>query len=1363
MNIPRSKIDANKVSFTGHIRELDKTGYEKHNFFYLFDPTKYTCEVEFYNINKDKNGNYTIQDKKNPAKVIPMGANNISVDMSQIQEIISPEGFAYRFKLTDKNSKEVSYAFDNGMVAGIFDNDKNNKYNVVLNNRAIINKNGAMQLIMPDGYYPGVVNKNSEAVLDRELRNKALTSVRTHANKLGGNFQGIIKRLPEIQKEGIVRIVGTPFTKDSISSHKYWTENVYQISPDFGTEEDYKKLQQELFKNGINWISDAALVNEGLGGIHISEYLRKGDESVSKNMFRFTQRPMLGILPNTSDYTRLKLINSPYEVTDKGELKKNNKYSPLRPTYIQFYDERLVSEEQKKSDKPITTYDKKNTDNVYDITKHDDAVYPYHIEVNPNELIRNLSRIEKQYKSVDLSNNDIIKQVADFSTFGVTTKSENGGVEVWDGNVDIPKLNFYRSTADDKIFLSLPASERQQAIEDFDKGTLAVRDYAINSGKYWTKLTDDIQFSYISQLLAESKANTAQDYMKLIEKEVHKGNLPKIAIDKAYKNCIDEEIIQNVLNDEYHLKRLDDADMRNPINPEGYGNSYTVKDYILRNAMDVPLETLPFANNLLGIITSPYIEKKASTEDELGVSRYDIYKAGNPNLSEKYRNVYEQTEEIYENQITPIITQILEGVLGDKGKGQFEADEYDKYVISEMVPDLTRYIITKAIAPESDIQFKNNGQIDFSHVDADEITMQSLGIPFNTKTSEEEAQILVNILRKGISEIPESDKKMLTEQMKKRFENRTLNDFKIAEMIMDRTESGLGWRIDAAKDIASIDAVRSGNDNMTKKTMDNIIDFWKRYNQSVLSINPHAYTTAELTDFGFLFDNDSGQKYTSDADAERKFLEETGITSVANYNYLFMLPTILYSHYNPDDDMKSWMAEKSMNFELLSKLDTGWNGTNPGFLFQSPDDGVIGSYTFSDNHDKPRIAHQFALDMYLYNTIPLTPKLIEEKRRIINDLNAKQKAGEQLSGDEEYQMSKNKEALERDMNLKTIASEVLMKPVNEIDFGKVSAKAIAMGYRLNHAIDETVKDDAINLRLKDAVSNLAEGEYKGKKFDSEAFGTRDFETAIKNVFDEAELQGKIADRNTYEIKMLNNILVPAFDRMQSVAKLLTILPGSPTDFAGARTGSSGYETKAKNYNQQNRNIIHWEYLDNPEYEFILDHYKAMNDISNLRSRKELSALNDGATITLPGINEHVQALLRYNDDSEVITVLDSSGSSDNNEKVMNRNKKYYGNELSDEKGNPIIDKTNNQKLCDGSIDRIILNDDAIKRGLKHGLYVGSKFKNARSEDKSVYIVMKDSKGNYYLQRQVVDSQNRPSNIPIKIEPEDKNALILYRV
>ncbi len=1314
MNIQKNHLNLQNIAFKGHKKTIDKTGYDVHKFYYVYDPKKYDCELELYNINKDKKGNMSISGDK---IAYPMKDGSVTIDMDEVSEITSDIGFAYRFKLTDKTSKnkEVSYAFDNGTVIGIFDNIKNsdNKFNVILNNRATINKNGPMQLIMPDIYYPGVEGINGNAVLNQSLRGIALSSVRTHANKLGGNFMGIIKRLNELEKEGVKRIVGTPYTKDTISSHLYWTENGYQIAPTLGTEKDFKKLQVELFKHGMNWIADAALVNEGFGGIHMSELLRKGNDSISKDMFRADSRISLGILPDKCDYTRMKIINAPFLIDKDGKYHaKNPSYTSLKPTYVQFYDSRLASEKQINSESPIdtTTYDNKNTDNIYDITKHDDAVYPFPLEVSPEQLKRNAKIISEQKGKIDLADIDTIKQLNEYTNFNVVNKSAAGGLEVWDGNVDIAKLNFYRCDKDDSRFIDLPDYQREQAIQDFNRGTLAVREYALNAGKYWTQLTSDTLLQYVSEMLGKVD-DDPQTILNEIKDLENKNILPKDP-----ENKIDEEVIKNVLDDNYNLHRLDDADMRADINPEDFGNDYNVNDYILRKSMEVPLETLPIATNLLGIITSPYIAKKPNIENELGVSRYDLYKAGNPNLPQKYKEVYQQAEEFYTEQVVPFIDEIIQNI-PDISDDKM-VSEYGKYVISEIVPDLTKYLFVKALDPNADIRISKDGKFDFSNVDESKITIQSLGIPFNGMSMEEEAQIVINSLRNGVSKINESDKEELIKSVKTRFKNRSLEGFKLAEMIIDRTESGLGWRIDAAKDIASIDSVRSDADSMTK-AWKNVTDFWGKYNQAVLDINRHAYTTAEITDLADLFRNEDKGTYTSDADAERKFIEETGITAVANYNYFFSLLPSLFSKNSFETGDSNWEVNEGKNFEIREKLDTGWSGTNPGFLFQSPDDGVVNSYTFIGNHDKPRVLHCLGLDMGLFNS--------------------------------DFTNEEHKKA----------AASCLDMNEEEIDFDRLSNKAVAMATRLNSAFEETVKDSKELSEIKKAIKDLTLGEFKGRKFDAEAFGTRPFEVAIKSVLDEVEYnKGKISNRDNVEAETIKSILEPAFRKFYAMYKLLMVLPGSPTDFAGDRVGSTGYESKAKNYHQQNRNVINWEWLEDDNYKFIKEFYNNMNQIANIRGKDELSALNDGSTVTLPilqedekSFNEKVQAFLRYNDKGSIVLVItDNHNSNTPIEKEMNTS-------------SLVLSPVQNGSIA----NRIILSADQFnaKQGLKHGLTEGTILKNERSDDSYVYKIekmkiqdkdTKQEKEYYYLKK---EDQNG-NEVPLEITPEDCNTLILYK-
>ena len=1386
MKISRNNLPVNNLSFEGYKKTLDKKGEVEHSFYYLYDKDKYNCEVELYKLKKDDKGNYNVGDK---IKSYDMPSGDTKVKMNTKLLV---DGFAYRFKLTDKNNpNKISYAFDNGSVIGIFNGKKDSQYNVVLKNRAIINKNGPMQLIMPDGYNP-------EKLTDA-LKSQTMVT-RTHANKLGGDLQGIVKRLDEIEKEGVVRIVGTPFTKDSISSHKYWTENAYRVSPDFGKEKAFENLQVELFKHGINWVSDAALVNEGFGGVHVSELLRRGDASSSKDMFNISGPISLGVLPNESENVRLKFVNAPFMIDDDGNfIAKNEKYDDKKPTYIQFYDNRLASETQKKSNELFDTYYNKTTGNIYDITKHDDAVYPYYFEVSPAVLLDNVSKVKTDDGKVDLSNFTNILEISNFGTFNVTTKSKSGGVDVWGGNVDIPKLKFFSKSTEGK---------------DAQLGSLAVRDYALTSGKYWTQLASNIQMGYVAKYLSEQDGS---DYVSKIAKGVKSRNLPQI-INKV----IDAEVIENAKNGEYHSRLLANKRPRK------------LSDYIAEKSMELPLETIPVATNLLGILTSPYIAKKPYSESQLGISRYDFMAQQYQNLPAEYKSTYLAVDEFYKDSLVPKIEEILSGVSEISDTGM--VTDKGKYVISEISADLTKYLILKSLAPDADVQVDENGNFDFSNVKENEITMQSLGIPYDGLLPEQEAKKVVSALKNGFNSISQAEIDSLKQKISNRFANRSLEDFRVAEMIIDRTESGLGWRIDATKDIAAVEDVRTGTANMNN-VWDDVIGFWKQYNAMVLAQNPHAFTTAEITDLHDLFNaqmpiaydekiteninieypkfkevvslinakqpipdelksladglldlfgytdfadftekdledikqiqtklkgnsdisqfegelNDKANgiaklirreeiqevfdnsKYLSEGDAEKRFLEETGITSVANYNFFFSLLPALFvpnsiEHGGSGD---AWMTQKGESHALREKLDSGWTMNNSygfeninGFLFQSPADGVQNSYTFVGNHDKPRLLHGLALDMGLFHST-----FDNETHR-------------------------------------QIAADVLMD--KNPNFDKVNAHAIAVGHRFNQAFEEVLSDDIYALKeVKKAVAQLASGEFKGKEFDATAFGTKPFELSIKTILEQVSYNtrergiGYIKNPEKLEAEVLQNILEPAFDKFTSIYKLLVTLPGSPTDFAGDKVGATGYETKAKNYHQQNRNPINWKWLNDKNYSFVKDFNSKIIEIANLRNKPELTALNDGDTVTLPLLdggednkfkNCNMQAVLRYNNQGSVVIMLyDNKGSNVSNTQAMKR-------------------EDNSLSVEDSSVRKLIFDSEynTHKQGLKHGLELGTQFKKegAKPNDTTIYeVCLVEENGKEYYCLKCFDKADKATRkeLPITITPEDLNTAILYKV
>ncbi len=1309
-----------KVAFSGQKKVLDDYGAESHKFFYPYDSNNYTATVEIYRVKTTKDGKYKVVGEPVGEKIL-LDKEGKSGEIKIEDYVDFDDKYAYRYVLEDKDGNK-KYAFDPGIVTNIKDGnkeikdgDKTNKFNIVFNNRAITNKAGKMQLIMPDEYYPGVMRgEDGRLFVNKEARDKALNSIRTHANKLGGTLAGITYKLPELKKEGYSRIVGMPITKDTLSSHLYWTQNSYQVSPQLGGMEEFKEFQKELFKNGINWVSDAALVNEGLQGIHFKDVLKWGKDSPYFNWFKITgldsDGMKLGVLPAKTENVRYKIVNCPFNLDNN--LTKNENYDPKKTTYIQFYDDRLVSDEQRKSNNLIETYDKNNPENSYEITAHDDVVYPYNFEINPLELKENIKNYKKNpdNKSTNLQSMDAIRSIMKFGNFSIVSKPEAGGFEMWDGNTDIAKLSFYISKNDQALIDKLPEEDKKEAINDLQQGVLQVVDSAVNSGKYWTKLASDVQLRAAVDVLKGTQP-TVQAYREKIDNEVKSGNLPP-----STKEVMTDEVISNILNDNYYLPRVDN-------------NHDDVKDYILRNLMDYPLETLPLADDLLAVVSSPYIQKRATTKDEVGVSRLDIFRDGEQYLPEKYKEVHDLASSVYTNELYNFAYDVVKNMDMDLIKDD-QLTTLGKYVVNEIMPEITQYAMLKGIDRGVKIPVYPNGKIDFSKVDPDKLTTITTKVASNTP--EKEALAVVEKLRTGIAVIPPQEREKLSKAFEKRFANIDTNAYRMADAIVDRTESGMGWRIDAAKDVSSIDAVREGVDSFGK-AWENVIFVWKKFNEAVKEVNPHVYTTAEITDVDDLtkLPNTDNGRFKNDVDKlmaeggykgiediihpETKFLEETGITTTANYSFFFSLLPELYNNSIEKGDK----VEEFGDIERLKKkLDHGWDG-NPGLSYNTPLDGIIHSYTFVGNHDKPRILHMLALNMPLFYSDLSNDWQKKDAARVLGFIDGND------------------------------------NPMPEkVDPEKTSGMAIAMGQALNDSIKKLNVDKQLETAFNKAVADLASGTFKNKPIDSKAFGARSFEIAISNVFEQMEFnKGKQPysldnnQKNELEAKLHETILKPAFDKYLTIYKTLITLPGDATDFAGDKLASTGFETKSKNYYQQNRNTIRWEWLEDPNRQYIKNFYDKLNKISDLRTEKKvvvsengeidyvedkkLSALNDGVPVTLSNKNNNgFTSILRYNDkDSMVVTLYNVDGV---------------------QEGNTPMTRSG------AEIDKILLDSVKIKEGLVGGLKVGTTFKSKRDGDDSIYKVVQED-GQYFLMRYKDDS-----NVKIRIEPEDYNALVLYK-
>ena len=334
MDLSINKLGKNNlIKFQGMKGDFDK----KNNPVYKFYPPVYnkgeeTAWLELFPLITEDNGKLIVNDKQ--VENIEFNYNEpIEIDQNlkfKNHDEISNE-FAYRYKITNKNTGEVRYLTDDfrkietpdGKFANIIEKGQNSY---------ITPKIGPMRHSFIDS---DVIFNEAEGKIADEDKN----FVRNHFNKLGGSIKGLNNLLINTDElEPYRYIMTTPdIGVDTISSHKYWPNNQYQCN----NIEDFKEFNFNLYERGKSYIADGAFTSQGLESPMVQHVLKWGEQSPFYNMLKIDSNLGLGILPerlpedgNNLDYIAVKLINNP----------QRNDYNEDKPTYIQFFDTRLVKD-----------------------------------------------------------------------------------------------------------------------------------------------------------------------------------------------------------------------------------------------------------------------------------------------------------------------------------------------------------------------------------------------------------------------------------------------------------------------------------------------------------------------------------------------------------------------------------------------------------------------------------------------------------------------------------------------------------------------------------------------------------------------------------------------------------------------------------------------------------------------------------------------------------------------------------------------------------------------------------------------------------------------------------------------------------
>lgn len=1224
LNLNQPKV-RNNINFQGYKPTKSQYGDKEHEFNFVYDDSKYDCYLELYSVAKDVNNNYYVTDilkryddnpYNNELGVKLQSGKATKVNLSADYDVAPDEAFAYHYKLYPKGThRDPIYATDPGNKI----DERGQKhtpydiYNIVSDKASTSSKGGAMKLIIPDNYNVVWKYDNTNKIVkksDEEIKS-LLTSSKNFANKIGGSLAGIEKDLDDGKLDNFTRIVTTPlFTDDSVSAHAYWNKNCFQMANSLGNINNYASVQRKMFAKGINLVSDGAYVNEGLEGIHFQNVLKWGDKSPYFNWFNISglqDSPLsLGVFGKKLEHVTHRLVNSPYEFTQKpdGTISiKSVKYDKNKPTYIQIYDDRLVNAEKLSDKELIEAYDKFDK-NYLDINNHNDTVVPYSFQINPETYKKNVKLLseynKKSANKLDLKSGEATRAVAQFEYFGLDGKHESG-FYTWDANPDIAKLSFVPSHAETQSLRNIvDPTERKEKAALLKQKNMEVQDYAISSAQYWTKKTNQILNLNAAQHLKNIDNKNAHAIFETINKQKDGKVFPK-DLD------VSEKIVKNVINNSYDLKGPDTENL--------------YKDAIVQGLMDLPLDAIEVGDDIAGVLSSPYISKRATKEDQIGVSRFDLYKDGNPQIKPEYEKAYRQTNRMYTQEMATLATGVLANVndklpenskLFDKSGN---TTEYGKYVLPLLTAEIARFAIIKGVSPKAEFNYDNEtGEISYDYKNLKKTSLTEMKIIADSP--EDEAISVIKKLRNNIGKIENSDKDKLAKALFKSIKGTDTNSFKLAEMIVDRSQAGLDWRIDATKDIGDIESVRNGKTDF-EYTWNQVINFWSKFTDAVKEYHPDAYIAAEVTDEGSIYTRGYGEKsgarFGDTKEAVKKLINEAGFTTTANYTYFSSNLTGIFGKLFADENGVERGTEQGL--AVLKQLVGDGN-----FLNSEPLESLLYTYTFAGNHDKCRALEGFAMDMGIVYSDLTDPANFDYRRRAYKVLHG--------------------------MGYGDIPSN---RAIEAYNYDRVSPLAIAKGESIISGMGKAKERIGLSQERKDyvygkmlqAIKNLAQGNYKDKIIEADGFGTKDYNIALDIVLDEMDYlePNQNMRLNTDEKRKLKNetmrrIIDPAMSKLLGQTKFLVALTGNPTLFAGDELGSTGYETTTKNIYLQNRNVIHNEWVDpsSSDYKEFVKTFKDNIDYQfALRKRAELEPLNSGTPFALKEQNAKYTKI-NYNDE-----------------------------------------------------------------------------------------------------------------------------------
>ena len=113
----------------------------------------------------------------------------------------------------------------------------------------------------------------------------------TYYSRYGGDIRGITDKINYLKELGVNLIYLTPIFKSN-TSHKYNTEDYYNIDPQFGTVENMKELVKKCHENNMKIVLDAVFNHSGEDFFAFRDVLKNQEKSKYKDWYFIDSYPV---------------------------------------------------------------------------------------------------------------------------------------------------------------------------------------------------------------------------------------------------------------------------------------------------------------------------------------------------------------------------------------------------------------------------------------------------------------------------------------------------------------------------------------------------------------------------------------------------------------------------------------------------------------------------------------------------------------------------------------------------------------------------------------------------------------------------------------------------------------------------------------------------------------------------------------------------------------------------------------------------------------------------------------------------------------------------------------------------------------